>query len=163
MSVAAIRKIELGQSNPSLLTILSLVEALGESIDRLVSDARSGDVRINLTRGREAGAGDDRTGDLTEPALQCSVVTLKKGEALGGAAEGEAGGGPAFGYLLDGAVSVAEEKGEAHGCRPGDAFHLSSLARFQAKSTGEKTARLILVKNSAGARAEQEGISEHND
>ena len=38
ISVAAIRKVELGASNPSLLTIVALVEALDEPVDRLVGE-----------------------------------------------------------------------------------------------------------------------------
>lgn len=163
VSVAAIRKIELGQSNPSLLTILSLVEALGESIDRLVSSARGGDVRISLTRGPGRGAAragaDDRTRDLTEPAMQCAVVSLKAGEALENGREGD----PAFGYVLDGTLAVADDDGQTDRCGAGDAFHVSSLARFPAKSTGGKDTRLILVTDIAKREPDLEGTTDQHD
>lgn len=141
VSVAAIRKIELGQSNPSILTVLSLVEALGESIDRLVSAAREGEARITITRANDRSNkpadNGDRTRDLADPAMRCSVVTLPAGRALKNAG----GRQMAFGYVLDGAVSVAD----ADPCHDGDAFHVSSLSRFRLKNAGGKQARLLLV------------------
>lgn len=163
VSVAAIRKIELGQSNPSLLTILSLVEALGESIDRLVSAARDSDIRITLTRGRPAtskmSAPDDRTRDLAEPAMQCSVVSLPTGEVL----DGGAGGEPAFGYVLGGAVRIEDDENDRLTCGKGDAFHVASLARFRINGGRGRKSHLILVKDITGRDAETEGATTRND
>jgi len=159
ISVGAIRKIELAQSNPSILTILSLVEALGESIDRLVSAAREGEVRITVTRGnarleKPADTGD-RTRDLANPAMRCAIVTLPAGRA-----RKDAGGREmAFGYILDGAVSVAD----ADPCNDGDAFHVSSLSRFPLKSAGAKQARLLLVTDLAKNGPDAEGPADQND
>ncbi len=159
VSVAAIRKIELGQSNPSILTILSLVEALGESIDRLVSAAREGEVRITITRGnaRLEGPADsgDRTRDLANPAMRCSVVTLPAGRALKDTGDREM----AFGYILDGAVSLAD----AELCNDGDAFHVSSLSRLRLKGAGGKQARLLLVTDLATNEANPEGPADQHD
>ncbi len=159
VSVAAIRKIELGQSNPSILTILSLVEALGESIDRLVSAAREGEVRITITRANarldKPADNGDRTRDLADPAMRCSVVTLPAGRVFKDAGGREM----AFGYILDGAVSVAD----ADPCNDGDAFHVSSLSRFRLKSVGGKQARLLLVTDLAKNEPDTEGPADQND
>lgn len=159
VSVAAIRKIELGQSNPSILTILSLVEALGESIDRLVSAAREGEARITITRANDRlnkpADNGDRTRDLADPAMRCSVVTLPAGRTLKDAGGREM----AFGYILDGAVSVAD----ADPCNDGDAFHVSSLSRFRLKSAGGKQARLLLVTDLAKNRPDTGGAADQDD
>lgn len=163
VSVAAIRKIELGQSNPSLLTILSLVEALGESIDRLIAAARDGDVRISITRAsgqaRKAAETTDRTRDLTDPAMRCSVVSVPAGRRLADAGDREA----AFGYVLDGAVSVTGAEDDAERCAAGDAFHVASLSRFRLRSAGGKRARLILVTASAKDEADTEATADQHD
>ncbi|MEM9684961.1 MAG: XRE family transcriptional regulator [Pseudomonadota bacterium] len=148
VSVAAIRKIELGQSNPSLLTILSLSDALGESIDRLVSAARDGEVRVTLTRG--ASGQSDRTRDLAEPAMRCSVVELGSRRSAPGHDTPAGADENALGYVLEGEVEVDDSGAEDQGtCRPGDAFHVSSLKRFPIKNSGRGTARLILVTDMA--------------
>ena len=159
VSVAAIRKIELGQSNPSILTILSLVEALGESIDRLISAAREGEVRITVTRGNarldKPADNGDRTRDLADPAMHCSVVTLRAGRGLNDTGGREM----AFGYVLDGAVSV----GDADPCNDGDAFHVSSLSRFRLKNAGGKQASLLLVTGLAKNEPDTENTANQND
>ena len=40
VSVAAIQKIESGDTNPNLLTVLAIADVLGESVDRLVVASR---------------------------------------------------------------------------------------------------------------------------
>ena len=159
ISVAAIRKIELGQSNPSILTILALVEALGESIDRLISAAREGEVRITVTRGNarldRPTDNDDRTRNLADPAMRCSVVTLRAGRGLKDTGRREM----AFVYILDGAVSVAD----ADPCNDGDAFHVSSLSRFRLKNAGGKQARLLLVTGLAKNEPDTGSKADQND
>ncbi len=51
VSTAAIQKIELGETNPSLLTVLALAEALGEPVDRLVAVSLANSVASNFTHG----------------------------------------------------------------------------------------------------------------
>lgn len=144
VSVAAIRKIELGLSNPSLLTILSLSEALGEPIDRLISAARDGEARVVLTRG--AAAQGDRTRDLVEPAMRCSVVELKSGRSTPDTKADLKMDGSAFGFVLDGAVEISgTEEDDSGACRTGDAFHVASLSRFPLSNKADPVARLLLV------------------
>ncbi len=61
ISVAAIRKVELGKSNPGLLTILALLEALDKPVDRPMFDyVLDGTVRVAPSDGPAEGckAGD---------------------------------------------------------------------------------------------------------
>ena len=159
VSVAAIRKIELGQSNPSLLTVLSLIEALGEPIDRLISAARDSDVRITLTRaparGGAAGEEGDRTRDLTDAAMRCSVVTLPTGEPLEAMSETD----PAFGYVLDGSVRIEDAAGDTVTCSAGDAFHVPSLDRFQLSGARGRAPRLVLVRDISSGDAEPDSVA----
>jgi transcriptional regulator with XRE-family HTH domain len=159
ISVAAIRKVELGQSNPSILTILSLVEALGESIDRLIASAREGDTRVTVTRGNQALDVQkdevDCTRHLIEPSMQCRIVSI--GDAFPPPKpENE---NQAFGYVLDGSVSLA---GGAP-CRKGDAFHVSSLSDTPPTLSGGRRASLLLVTASPKIGSEDRVVLEQHD
>jgi transcriptional regulator with XRE-family HTH domain len=51
VSIAAIQKIEAGAANPSLLTVIAIIEVLGESVDQLISASRKLDRTVNVVRG----------------------------------------------------------------------------------------------------------------
>ena len=51
VSIAAIQKIEGGETNPNLLTVLAIADVLGESVDRLVAVSRKASQISNVVRG----------------------------------------------------------------------------------------------------------------
>ena len=51
VSVAAIQKIESGDTNPNLLTVLAIADVLGESVDRLIAVSRKASQISNVVRG----------------------------------------------------------------------------------------------------------------
>jgi transcriptional regulator with XRE-family HTH domain len=51
VSVAAIQKIESGETNPNLLTVLAIADVLGESVDRLVMLSRNASQISRVQRG----------------------------------------------------------------------------------------------------------------
>lgn len=149
VSVTAIRNIERGQSNPSLMTIMALVDCLGVSIDQLIADAQSAAVQINVTRhapagGAEAvGANRDLTGDLDAPAMRAALRDLAAMPEAPGTANGEA----VFGYVIDGAVRL-DGIHDTPTCGPGDAFHLAAGSDCHlrpADAAEEPAPRLLLV------------------
>src|SRR5258708_12626510 len=52
VSIAAIQKIESGAANPSLLTVIAIIEALGESVDQLISASRNAHRMLTVVRGK---------------------------------------------------------------------------------------------------------------
>ena len=126
ISVATIRKIELGMSNPSLLTVLALVEALDEPVDRLINEAISGRRRSQLVRAYEVRKSDgpvhlsDDVGNRRMAGHQC---TLGAGEVLS-MLSGER---PVFGYVVDGEIVLMRRDGREYRCSSGDAFHAIDL------------------------------------
>jgi transcriptional regulator with XRE-family HTH domain len=149
VSVAAIRKIELGESNPSLLTVLALVEALDEPLDRLISEALSSGTQLQLVRANEAPdvrAETPLSDSLDNPMMTGRRITLAAGETLADAANGR----PLFGYVLDGEVVLARDDGRENRCARGDAFHV-----FQPQSEtvrgSTRGAKLVVVENVSNA------------
>ena len=152
VSVAAIRKVELGESNPGLLTILALLEALDKPVDRLIGEIAERDRSIHLVRAgdRERAAADGAktvplSAGLGRAAMAGRHVRLEAGETLSAA-----GSRPMFGYVLDGTVQVDPVEGSAETCGKGDAFHLLSQAHG-AVHGGPAGARLVLVDQAAPA------------
>lgn len=152
VSVAAIRKIELGGSNPGLLTVLALLEALNEPVDRLIGEIAERERSIHLVRAAErerAADGGAKTIPLSvglgKAAMAGRYVSLDAGETLA-AAENR----PMFGFVLDGTVSVDPAEGVAETCGEGDAFHLLSQPHGAVRG-GSVGARLVLVDQTAPA------------
>ena len=143
VSVAAIRKIELGVSNPSLLTVLALVEALDEPVDRLITEAVRSRRQTQLVRADEVEAkqGNVQLSDGVDnrqmAGLQCA---LGPGEEL----SIPTGERPLFGYVLDGEVLLERPDGRECRCSRGDAFHAIELVNGVIRGS-ERGARLLVV------------------
>ncbi len=125
VSVAAIQKIENGDTNPNLLTVLAIADVLGESVDRLVAASRKASQISNVVRGelplRALGA-------ATLPALDHPRV---KGRliALAGRASLEKlqipKDGALFAYVLDGSLRLRFPDGTLEELGTGDSIHVT--------------------------------------
>ncbi len=146
-SVSAIRKIEVGQSNPSLLTILAIVAALGEPIDKLVTSARPLVGSIRVTRAAEMkNAGDLGLSDgIENSAMSGRLINLEPNVSLE-VPPGE-DTAPVFGFVLEGVVSVEHENLGSVRCAAGDSFHMYGSAVGNISATPESAARLILMRD----------------
>jgi transcriptional regulator with XRE-family HTH domain len=159
ISITAIRKIELGEANPGLLTILAIVDALGEPIDRVIGLARAQSLNICVTR-----AGDHRTADrvpssraltsgLSEASMFGRVVTLPPRTSIAAADRGA--DGAQFGFVLDGSVRLTLSDGTVKDLSAGDSFHTVEPSPTIIANAGASAAQLLQVKD-AGGREEGE-------
>ena len=150
-SVSAIRKIEVGQSNPSLLTILAIVTALGEPIDKLVTSARPLEGSIRVTRASETRAdATDSWGqdfELSEgvenSAMSGRLVHLERNTSLKASPSDDTA--PVFGFVLEGIVCVEHETLESVRCAAGDSFHMYASDASKIDAMPNSDARLILM------------------
>ncbi len=147
VSIAAIRKIELGESNPSLLTVLALVEALGEPVDRLIGDVLRSGERIQFVRAAEDAGGLDKV-SLSDDLPSCMMagrrVALAAGDVLMPA--DQAANRPLFAYVLDGEVVLSRADGQEDTCRRGDSFHIYQPHRDTVRGAAVG-ATLVVVEN----------------
>jgi len=147
ISVAAIRKIELGGSNPSLLTVLALVEALDEPVDRLIDRAISSGGRAQLVRAAtvaDSGGEALLSDKIANRMMAGRRITLGAGEAL--APSKTEAGGALFGYVLDGEVVLSEGRSWKEKCSNGDSFHFLHPAQIKV-CTAKRGAKLIVVES----------------
>jgi transcriptional regulator with XRE-family HTH domain len=154
ISITAIRKIELGEANPGLLTILAIVDALGEPIDRVIGLARAQSSTIRVTRASEQRAADrvpssrNLTAGLTDPSVVGRVVTLPPRTSIAAADRGN--DGPQFGFVLEGAVRLTLSDGTVKDLSAGDSFHTVEPSPTIIANAGTKAAQLLQVKDGKG-------------
>jgi transcriptional regulator with XRE-family HTH domain len=125
ISVAAIQKIEAGTSNPSLVTIVAIIDALGASVDKLISEARQLDHGVTVVRGlleTKTGTTVSLPSDRADRRMNCRVIAMSSRQEL----EDVVSGRPLFGYVLDGGLRLSLPNGEAIELGTGDAFHAAA-------------------------------------
>ena len=125
VSVAAIQKIESGDTNPNLLTVLAIADVLGESVDRLVAASRKASQVSNVVR----GSLPVRTlGSLSLPALGHPRIRSRL-IALAGRTSLEGGeipkDGALFAYVLDGSLNLRFPDGTVEQFGTGDSIHVA--------------------------------------
>lgn len=143
IGVATIRKIELGISNPSLLTVLALVEALDEPVDRLIKDAISGRRQTQWVSadGSENSDGNVQlSDDVDNRRMTGHQCALAAGEPLS-VLSGER---PVFGYVIEGEVVLSRGDGSEHQCVRGDAFHAIQLKGEEVRGVGRGATVLVV-------------------
>lgn len=151
ISITAIRKIELGEANPGLLTILAIVDALGEPIDRVICLARTSTVNVRVTRaadGRaEAGvpSGRNVTVDLSDPSMYGRVVTLPPRTSMAAADRGN--DAAQFGFVVEGEVRLTLADGTVKALAAGDSFHTVERTPSLIANATNRVARVIQVKD----------------
>lgn len=122
ISVAAIQKIEAGDTNPSLLTVLSLAETLGEPVDRLIASSRAASSTVTVSRGVLPDVSAALAEDLAQPHMDARLLVLPARRAV----DGEPAAAPMFYYLLDGEVRFGFADGGGEVLRTGDALHVAA-------------------------------------
>jgi transcriptional regulator with XRE-family HTH domain len=122
VSIAAIQKIESGESNPSLLTVLAIAEALGESVDRLVAASRKASQLSHVVRGAspERPFGSIALPALHHPRIKSRLIALAPRSSLDDIPKD----GALFAYVLDGSLQVRFADGTLEQLGTGDSIHI---------------------------------------
>ena len=125
VSVAAIQKIESGETNPNLLTVLAIADVLGESVDRLVAVSRKASQVCNVVRGTLPA----------RPLSSISLLSLDRSRitsrviALAGRASLDQTeiprDGALFAYVLDGSLQLRFPGGTSEQLGTGDSIHVT--------------------------------------
>jgi len=125
VSVAAIQKIESGDTNPNLLTVLAIADVLGEAVDRLVAASRKASQVSNVVRGSLPVR---KLGSLNLPALDHPRIRSRL-IALAGRTSLEGGDIPKDGallaYVVDGSLHLRFPDGTVEQLGTGDSIHVA--------------------------------------
>lgn len=124
ISVAAIQKIEAGASNPSLVTIVAIIDALGASVDKLISEVRQIDRGVTVVRNllqTANGTSVSLLSDRADHRVDARVIAMSSRQKP----EDIVTGKPLFGYVVDGGLCLSLS-GETTKLSVGDAFHAAA-------------------------------------
>ncbi|MGH7005169.1 MAG: helix-turn-helix domain-containing protein [Alphaproteobacteria bacterium] len=150
ISVTGIRNIEFGRANPGLLTVVAILDVLGVSLDELVGLARRAGKTVHVARAPARAQRDSsvqrQLSEIYQPHVRGRMVTLPAGTDLLTARKAD--GGPHFAFVLEGKVRVVMSDGPSHELSAGDAIHLADQPPRVVANAGDRTARLLWVKDS---------------
>ncbi len=123
VSIAAIQKIESGESNPSLLTVLAIAEVLGESVDRLVAASRKASQLNQVVRGvlPERPLGAIALPAPHHPRIKSRLIALTARASLDNIPKDAA----LFAYVLDGSLQLRFGDGTVEHLDTGDSIHVA--------------------------------------
>lgn len=125
VSVAAIQKIESGETNPNLLTVLAIADVLGESVDRLVELSRRASRISNVQRGQLPAKplGSSPLTSLDRSRMEGCLIALAGRSSLHHTAIPQ--DGALFAYVLDGSLELRFADGTSEQLRTGDSIHIT--------------------------------------
>jgi transcriptional regulator with XRE-family HTH domain len=125
VSIAAIQKIESGETNPNLLTVLTIADVLGESVDRLVATSRKASQVSNIVRGTlpMRTRGSSPLAFLDHPRIISCLIALAGRASLESAEIPN--DGALFAYVLDGSLHLRFPDGTLEHLGTGDSIHVT--------------------------------------
>lgn len=146
VSIAALQAIEAGGSNPGLLTIVSLAEALGEPVDRLIAASRAASSTVRVVRGRVGQRSEgvqELTGELHRPRMRSWVLCVPARRAVRKLAA--ATKAPLFALVLEGKLELTFDDGTGERLAKGDAINMNAGLPALWANPGPGGARALCV------------------
>lgn len=143
ISSRAVRELEAGRSNPTLATMVAIVDVLGFTLDELVAAAKAGQPGPDLTPAADIGPGSNAlTRTLPNPHMNARIVDFG-GDGL---RDQDVPSGAVFGHVLKGSVTVLLD-GEEVTLRHGDSLHARAGVVGRWQTHGDRV-RMLLVEAS---------------
>lgn len=152
ISVPAIQKIEAGRSNPSLVTIVAIIDALGASVDKLISEVRQLDHGVTVVRNvlqTKDGTSLPLSTDRADRRMDCRVIALSSRQKPNDVVMDK----PLFGYVLDGGLRLNLSNGEALELSTGDAFHAAADTCHDWSNPLSRRSVILCIKDVSDAKS----------
>lgn len=131
VSVAAIQKIESGETNPNLLTVLAIADLLGEPLDRLVAVSRRASEISNVIRDTLPAkpSNSNPLPSIDRPRMRSRLIALAGGASLTQSEMPK--DGALFAYVLDGSLQLQFADGSSEQLGTGDSIHVTQALPVQ--------------------------------
>jgi transcriptional regulator with XRE-family HTH domain len=141
LSERAVRELEAGRTNPSLSTLVSIVNALGVKLDDLIAEARRSAPEPDYTPASATVRATTRlTRQLPDARMKARILKFSRAEAAVPEPPSEA----VFGHVLDGRIAVALD-GRETTLERGDSFHAQRGVLGAWRAEGLSGGRLLVV------------------
>jgi transcriptional regulator with XRE-family HTH domain len=159
VSVTGIRNIELGRANPGLLTVVSILDVLGMSLDEIVGLARRAGKTVSVSRASAPRLAPLQryVSEIYQPSMRGRVVTLPAGTDMLPSRKADAGSH--FAFVVEGKVRITTSGGDGYDLGAGDSIHIADHPPRNFANTGRGAARLLWVKDGR-AESDLEGAME---
>lgn len=145
VSIAAIRSLETGGANPSLSTVIQVIEALGTTIDRALAAVRAARGRVVVTRASSQvnQACTALSDGISGAALHGEACVLPV-ESVISVPESMAQNA-ALCLVVDGALMVVTNTGDRVRIETGDTYHAEPRTVRSWANVGNRPVRLLCV------------------
>lgn len=148
VSITGIRNIELGRANPGLLTMVSILDVLGVSLDELVGLARRAGKTVFVARApaQRTAPLQRQLSEIYQPSIRGRIVTLPARTDMLPSRKADAGSH--FVFVLEGKVRMTMSDGGGYDLGAGDSVHIADQPPRNFANPGRRSARLLWVKDS---------------
>jgi transcriptional regulator with XRE-family HTH domain len=145
VSIAAIRSLETGGANPSLSTVIQVIEALGTTIDRALAAVRAARGRVVVTRSAlRAQQGCTPLSEGVSDAVLRGEVCVLPVESVISMPEAMTQN-PSLCLVVDGALMVTTDAGDRVRVETGDTYHAEPHVVRNWANVGSRPVRLLCV------------------
>ena len=142
ISERTLGQLEGGRASPGLVTVMRVGDALGVPLPDLVA-AATAERSVAVHTPAQDHESADLTGDLDAPRMHARLTHLDAGGAT--ISTGLRPGETAFGFVLDGTVSVATRDGRSARLARSDAFHARDGVGCGLSAAAGAPARLLHI------------------
>lgn len=147
VSVTALQRLEKGDTNPGLLTLVAVLDALGVSLDHVIGLAREGAGSVQILRAhgdsQRSRFVEQRVGEIANGHLRARLLALPPQTDM--VAPDRREHGARFAFVIEGKVRIVLDDDGTHELSTGDAIHaIEPSLRLLSNRTG-RPARLLWI------------------
>jgi transcriptional regulator with XRE-family HTH domain len=148
ISVTALQRLEKGDTNPGLLTVVRVLDAFGVSLDRFIGMAKDGGGAVQVVRARggdsrRASLVEQTVGDIADAHLRARLLSLPPQTDM--LAYNRRHSGTHFAFVIEGKVRMVFDDEGSHELSAGDAIHAMEPSLRLLSNRTNKLARLLWI------------------
>lgn len=147
VSVTALQRLEKGDTNPGLLTLVRVLDVLGVSLDHFVGLAREGTDSVQVIRARAGGSHvrfvEQTVGEIADSHLRARLLALPPQTDM--VAPDRRERGAHFAFVIEGKVRIVLDDDGTRELAAGDAIHAMETSLRLLSNRTSRPARLLWI------------------
>jgi transcriptional regulator with XRE-family HTH domain len=147
VSVTALQRLEKGDTNPGLLTLVGVLDAFGVSLDHVIRLAREGSGSVQIVRARDGSQRarfvEQTVGEIANGQLRARLLALPPQTDM--VAPDRREGGAHFGFVIEGKVRIVLDDDGTQELSAGDAIHAIEPSLRLLSNRTSRPARLLWI------------------
>lgn len=147
VSITALRKLEKGDTNPGLLTLVGVLDVLGASLDHVIRLARESAGSVRVARVREGSERarfvEQKVGEIANGHLRTRLLALPPQTDM--VAPDRRERGAHFAFVIEGKVRIVLDDDGIHELSAGDAIYAIEPSLRLLSNRTRRLARLLWI------------------